>query len=240
MHVLNVRDGAKLQPVKPQRDFSFHFSAESLRGEVRNFEPPVIHAVGAAAGESSGAKNFISQRDVVAEIFTCAAQLAASKSPFAAHIDAARGRQRRAEGFANVQKIQPAAITERPSRIREAGHFPLRVDTRAPGADNSLFERESVPPNRELCGNAGGHRQVTPSGKVYLLPIDCPQVKRALGCTARVEAETQISTFHGQGRLHIVVENPSVLEFHAAKLQIEKPFTKRLASRGQASRGREI
>src|SRR5579863_2010263 len=238
MHVLNVRDGAKLQAVKPQGDFSFHFSAESLGREVRHFEPPAIHVVGAAAGESSGAKNFVAQRDVVAEIFSRAAPLAAGKSAFATHIDAAGGCQRRTEGFANVQKIQPAAITERPLRIREAGHFRLRVDARAPYADHSLLERKSVAPKRELCGNTGGHWEVTPSGKVHGLPIDCPQVKRTLGCTARVEAETQISTFHGQGRLHIVVENPAVFEFHAAKLQIEKPFTKRLASRGQASRGR--
>src|SRR5260370_2313352 len=88
----------------------------------------------------------VRQRDVVPGIAPVPLELAPCELAISAYIDPPRRHHGLAQGFPEIQQVDPAAVPETPLRIREVIHFPLCVEMRVPRAASTLSTRQATPP----------------------------------------------------------------------------------------------
>src|SRR5260370_36973114 len=95
-------------------------------------------------------KLHVRQRDVVPGIAPAPLELALCELAISAYINPPRRHHGLAQGFSEIQQVDPAAVPETPLRIREVIHFRLCVEMRGPRAECTLFKRKAIAPKREF------------------------------------------------------------------------------------------
>src|SRR5713226_1717748 len=149
-------------------------------------------------------KDRVRQGDVLRGVTPAALELAAGKLALTAQFDPPGWHQWLAQCFAKIHQLDPPAATEIPLGIREAVHFRLRIQTRAPRHQHPLFEREAVAPDGELCREADGQRLVALRGELQVLPLELAKVQRVVRRAPGVEREMQVAALHGKRRFYSV------------------------------------
>src|SRR5713226_3938006 len=157
-------------------------------------------------------KDRVRQGDILRGVTPAALELAAGKLALTAQFYPPGRHQWLAQRFAKIQQLDPPSATEIPLGIREAVHFRLRIQTRAPGREFPLFEREAVAPDGELCREADGQWLVALRGELQVLPFEVAKVQRVVRRAPGIEREMQVAAFHGKRRFYVVVEDPAVLQ----------------------------
>ena len=166
-------------------------------------------------------KNLIRERDILSGVTPAALELAASELAFPANIHTARRHHGFAQGFPEIQKIDPAAVPETPLWIRETIHFRLGIQMRVPRGEYPLLEREAIAPNRELRRETHGQGHVALRSELHGLPVEVAEIQGMLQRASGIEAKPQVSPMHRDRRLYIVVKKPSVSEQKAPDIQFE-------------------
>src|SRR5712692_2817735 len=145
-HVLHMGVRPELQPVETHRHAPGYHAAESPGKKIRNLEATVVDSIAAAAGESCRVKVHIRERDVLPGITPVALELAAGELAFSAYLDPPCRNVGLAQGFSDIQQLDPAAVPETPLRIRETIHFRLCIEMGVPRTEYPLLEREAIAP----------------------------------------------------------------------------------------------
>src|SRR5260370_41151411 len=107
----------------------------------------------------------------MSEITPVTLELAASELSFPSHVDPPRRYHGFAQGLPEIQKIDPAAISEIPLRPRETIHFCLCIEARVPRAEDPLFDRKAIVPKRELRRETHRQRFVPLRGALHVRPF---------------------------------------------------------------------
>src|SRR6266446_5377456 len=108
----------------------------------------------------------------MARIAAASAQLPIGESSFAMNIRKPRRSFRRAQILAQIQQVDPSAVAKAPFRLRIALHLDLGIDVRPPRVQNSLLQREAIPPQRELGRYAHRPRKEAFRCELNRLPVD--------------------------------------------------------------------
>src|SRR5260370_8159350 len=95
-------------------------------------------------------KLHVRQRDVVPGIAPVPLELAPCELAISAYIDPPRRHHGLAQGFSEIQQVDPAAVPETPLRIREAIHFRLCLEMRVPRAECTLLKRKAIAPQPQF------------------------------------------------------------------------------------------
>src|SRR5216684_1739753 len=96
-------------------------------------------------------KLHVRQRDVVRGIAPVPLELAPCELAISAYIDPPRRHHGLAQGFPEIQQVDPAAVPKAPLGIREVIHFRLCIEMRVPRAECTLLESKAIAPKREFC-----------------------------------------------------------------------------------------
>src|SRR5260370_574631 len=154
-------------------------------------------------------ENFIGTCDALHAITPVTFELAASELAFPSHVDPPRRYHGFAQGLPEIQKIDPAAISEIPLRPRETIHFCLCIEVRVPRAEDPFFERKALGPKAELRRETPRQGFVPLRSELHGLPVEVAQIQGMLQRATGIQRKPQISAMHRE-RCLCIVEKPAV------------------------------
>ncbi len=169
---LDASFAAELQAVVLHADAAFHAAPKSIRTEVRQHHPVGFENVTGPAYEIGGVKVVKTQNDIIGYELPLPAEDTGGERALAAHVDTAQGYFGSAKHLADVQQIEPGAITIIPVRRFEVFCFSLQIHMRTPDINHSLFHREGVAVHRKFSREIRGHWHIAPASQLDRIPID--------------------------------------------------------------------
>src|SRR5579859_2566404 len=142
---------AEFQAVVFHCDAAFDAAAESIRPEVRQNNSIGFEQVAGAAGEIGGVKVFEAQNDVIRGELAFSLERSGRERAIAAQINSSERHFRGSKGFANIQEVEPCAITIAPVGRFEIFGLGLQVEVGAPHIHDSLFHGKGIAAGGEFC-----------------------------------------------------------------------------------------
>src|SRR6202158_4586714 len=150
---------AEIQTRQRHRQAPYPAAAKCEGSEIAAVDTVFVESIGSGAAQTALMKNVVTQNDLGTRICAGPFEFAAGESAFAAQIYFSRRGHGRAQYFAEIHEIRPAAVTVFPLRGLEVGHLRLQVESRSSDNKLTLFDGEAVMPKREFRRGADRQRK---------------------------------------------------------------------------------
>src|SRR5258705_3823506 len=116
---------AEIQTRQGHRHATFHAAAKCEGREIADVDTVFVESIGSGAAQTALMKNVVTQNDLGTRICASPFEFAADESAVASQIYFSSRGHGRAQYFAKIGEIDPAAVTVFPLRGLEIGHLRL-------------------------------------------------------------------------------------------------------------------